>query len=572
MKKLILLTLILLAGASTLNAQVTLAYDIVTGDDDLRGGNDNVNLIVIMNNGYQIRLNNANSGARWANNSTNQVTQIISTGSMSDILAFRLETTFGGGMGGDNWNLNRLTINAIVSGVTTKLFDSSGNPLFRFTGDQKGKDFKRLPLSVTTPPTSATTTGTPSAPAVMTKFNPSIHGFKFINSFKNIFISGVDWITSGLCGGMSYAALDYFKYNKRIPQQIYIPAEGMPLRQYLYDRQMTSMMTNIDRWAEFGLTNVFGARNTEFFNWGLQTGSGQLGRLMSYIDRGEPVVLGLSSCGDGCKGDHQVLAIGYKLGRYNGDLGPYVEDLIIYVCDPNYPEVISELKPNKAGSYFSYPDKKDNPRWRTYFVNTKYTPQLPPDIPLNPKEVIFSFKTGGDDLRGGKDNVNLTIVTNIPDPSIKLPYGQIAYKSFTWNNVNNGSRWVNDSYQQISKPLDNNVDFSKANIQEIYIETTFSGGDGGDNWNLNEIYVSTRINGKTEVIIAKEGTPFFRFTGDSKLLRLKVSSPSGQQVNVNAVSGQQVNNNAQSVQQVNVKEQSVEKVNVKEQSVQKIKR
>ena len=509
MKKVILLVVLVLTGLCTLNAQMVLAIQIGTGSDDLRGGNDNVNLIVLMKSGSQVRFNNINRGARWADNSTNNATEILTTGKIADVAGFRLETTFSGGIGGDNWNLNRLVVNGVISNVATKMIDVSGNPLYRFTGDQRVKDF----LCSSSSGTSTTSSTTISAPAVMTRFNPSVHGFKFINSFTNIFISGVDWTTKGLCGGMSYAALDYYKTGKQIPQQSYMPAEGMPLQSYLYNRQITSMTANVDRWAELGI-NPGGIRNREFFNWGLQTGSGQLGKLMSYIDRGEPVVIGLSSCGSGCEGDHYVIAIGYQLGRYKGDLGANIEDLIIFTCDPNHPGAIMKLKPNNAGSYFCYPEESDNPHWRTYFVDTKYTLQVPPVIPLNPRELIVTFKTGSDDLRGGNDNVNFVIVTRLMDP---IRRG--TYQTFRFNNVNNGNRWVNNSWQQISRPLPDN--YKKEDITGFLIETTFTGGIGGDNWNLDNITISTRINGSVEKLIEKEGAPLFRFTGDRKSLEIK---------------------------------------------------
>jgi hypothetical protein len=513
MKKIILLCGLVLMGCLSLNAQVVLAIQIGTGSDDLRGGNDNVNLIVLMKSGSQVRFNNINRSVRWADNTTNNVTQILTSGKIADVAGFRLETTFSGGIGGDNWNLNRFIVNGVVSNVATKMIDVSGNPLYRFTGVQRVGDFLCTSSSGTTTTSSSSTSTTAPAPAVMTKFNPSVHGFKFTNAFTNIFISGVDWTTGGLCGGMSYSALDYYRFNRQIPQQSYMPAEGMPLQSYLYNRQVTSIVSNVDRWAELGI-NPGGARNREFFNWGLQTGSGQLGKLMSYIDSGDPVVIGLSSCGSGCKGDHQVLAIGYELGRYKGDLGAYIEDLTIFVCDPNHPEAIMKLKPNNAGSYFSYPSESDNPRWRTYFVDTKYTPQAPPVIPLNPKEIIVNFKTGGDDLRGGNDNVNLIIITRLMDPARRA-----SYLTFRFNNVNNGKRWVNNSWQQISRPLPDN--YRKEDVTGFRIETTFSGGMGGDNWNLDEIYISTRINGSVEKFIERKGTPLFRFTGDQKSLEIK---------------------------------------------------
>jgi hypothetical protein len=44
----------------------------------------------------------------------------------------------------------------------------------------------------------------------LTNFHPDKNGFNFGNGFKNDFIPAFDIHTSGLCGGMSYAALDYF--------------------------------------------------------------------------------------------------------------------------------------------------------------------------------------------------------------------------------------------------------------------------------------------------------------------------------------------------------------------------
>ncbi len=511
MKKLILLCTILLTGYFMADAQVILSIEMNTGSDDLRGGNDNVNLIVLMKSGTQTRFNNLNLSSRLADNTTYKCTQILTPGKVADIAGFRLEATLGGGIGGDNWNLNRLTIYGIANNVPTKMVDVSGNPLFRFTGDQKVKDFMYTAATNTT--TTTAPASTPSAPAVMTKFNPGVHGFKFINQFSNIFISGIDWFTSGLCGGMSYAALDYYKTGKKIPQQNYMPAEGMPLQSYLYDRQVNSIVANVDRWAEFGTTNLFGARSREFFNWGLQNGSGQLGRLMSYIDRGEPVVLGLSSCGDGCAGDHQVIAIGYQLGRYKGDLGYYADDLTIFVCDPNIPGKTVKLRPNFSMGHFYYPEESSNYRWRTYFVDTKYSPKTPPVITDNPNEIIVTFTTGNDDLRGGNDNVNFSIM-KVYNPSTR------QYTDIRFANVNNGKRWINRSMQTISRPLPDYVTFDL--LDDFLIETTFSGGLEGDNWDMNGIVISARINGVVKQLYKKEGTPFVRFTGDLKGYRIQL--------------------------------------------------
>src|SRR5262249_38867552 len=114
----------------------TLIVEFITGGDDLRGGNDNVNLKALLRGGAAIRFNNVNEGKRWGNNSTHTVSRDLPANlKFEDIIGVRLETTFGGGVGGDNWNLNRLVVKALIGGQERQLFDKGGNPLVRFTGN-----------------------------------------------------------------------------------------------------------------------------------------------------------------------------------------------------------------------------------------------------------------------------------------------------------------------------------------------------------------------------------------------------------------------------------------------------
>ncbi len=110
--------------------------------------------------------------------------------------------------------------------------------------------------------------------AIMTSFKPDTNGFNFKNHFKNDFIPALDIRTSGLCGGMSYAALDYYHAHLPIPGQWFRPANKTPLHTYLYDRQVTSIVSNLDKWSEVNF-NPGGARNTEFFNWGISAKKGE---------------------------------------------------------------------------------------------------------------------------------------------------------------------------------------------------------------------------------------------------------------------------------------------------------
>ena len=124
-----------------------------TGADDLRGGNDNLNLIVLLRDGAQLRFDNINEGNRWENNSLHIVGKELPEAlSFTDVIGLRLETTFGGGIAGDNWNLNLLRVSAQIGGETLELFGDSGDPLVRFLGENRSHDFvipDPLPLVLT---------------------------------------------------------------------------------------------------------------------------------------------------------------------------------------------------------------------------------------------------------------------------------------------------------------------------------------------------------------------------------------------------------------------------------------
>lgn len=466
-----------------------------TGGDDLRGGHDNVNVELLVRSGTAPRFENVNEGRKWANNARVTVRRPLPASlQFADILGMRVDVTASGGMGGDNWNLNQLTVSARLGGVTREVFTQSGSPLFRFTGDRRVREFRFTSAPI------------PRAAAVMTRFQPAIHGFRFENRFKNIVISAIDWTTSGLCGGMSYTALDYFNAGRPIPTQDYMPAEGTPLQSYIYGRQTTSITANLDKWGEYGF-NPGGSRNREFFNWGLQAGSGRLGELRARIDRGQPVPLGLQSCGDacgcpdGCSGSHQVLAIGYEMGRYAGDLGEHIEDFTIFVYDPNFPGETKRLKPNVAGAMYMYPDVAKK-RWRAYFVDTKYTASAPLATTVPSDELLVEFATGGDDLRGGNDNVHLFLLLRGRTP-VRFP------------NVNSGKRWINNSSQSVALPLPAGT--RPEDIEGVRLETTFGGGMGGDNWNLNGLTVRARVGGTVSPVLSQSNSPLFRFTGSQRV-------------------------------------------------------
>lgn len=382
----------------------------------------------------------------------------------------------------------------------------------------------------------------------MTTFDPATHGFGFTNDFTNDFIREFDVRTGGLCGGMAYTALDYYNAKMPITRQTHRPAVNTALHDYIYDRQVNSIADNADKWAELGF-NPFGARNGEFFNWGLQGfNGGRLQELRAKIDRGQPVPLGLWHYDGHRGGDHQVLAIGYDTGRYRGDLGQHRGDLKIYVYDPNHPGETKTLVPDLRRGGYRYAD--EDKLWLTYFVDGKYRPRRPPprdDVQaalatravatavaagrirpvvlatsptpapsrpaataLTTRELLLTIHTGADDLRGGNDNVNAVIRFR-------------GHPPLHSRNLNGGRHWIGNYDQTVRIRLPQAV--ALEDIVDLTLTTQFGGGIGGDNWNVDRVRV-VAVTGEGERQLADvSGTPLVRFTGRVHSHRVALSPP-----------------------------------------------
>lgn len=349
----------------------------------------------------------------------------------------------------------------------------------------------------------------------MTAFDPQRHGFQFKNTFSNDVVSQVDLRTGGLCGGMTYAALDFFKADMAIPGQIFRPANGTRLQRYLLARQIDSMLPNLTKWAELGL-NPAGARDAEFFSWGLNN---EFRNLRRFIDAGEPVPLGLQAH---TGKSHQVLAIGYAV---HGD-GSLRE---IYVYDPNWQGQVSVIRPNASVHLYDQLNRAGAPiagsrepptRWRTYFVDHSYTRRAPPLVPLpldrddgRIRELVVRIDTGDDDLRGGDDNVS--VIVHLRDGR------QIVSEV-----INLRMRWLSNYTEHAM------VTIPPTRLEDIVgfeITTSFRGGIGGDNWDVQLIEVSHRRADETLERLASH-RQFARFTGALRSLhvpRASAAQPAG---------------------------------------------
>ncbi len=121
------------SGAGEVRA---LSIKVLTGGDDLRGGNDNaIATIDLGGSTVECPLNRA---ANWGNNSWHTVRCTLPDGTQkSSLRELRIRTTFGGGMGGDNWNMDKIEVSAEIGGA--RLLSQSGTPLMRLTGEQRSR-------------------------------------------------------------------------------------------------------------------------------------------------------------------------------------------------------------------------------------------------------------------------------------------------------------------------------------------------------------------------------------------------------------------------------------------------
>lgn len=203
-----------------------------------------------------------------------------------------------------------------------------------------------------------------------TGFDPAVHGFHFRNRFSGSDVidelvatrrldelAGVDlpvglenlvgrlrsaefWGAFGLCGGMSWAALDLFAANQLPPVESSVPKRHTELFKMLVSRQADSMRQGrlTARCLRYQITPVV----SSFWRpWRVSLGEitevGEWPRVRTSIDSGVPVpvclvrVRGLSNPDR----HHQVLMTRYRLDSANR--------LTIGFYDPNHPGKFPEI-------------------------------------------------------------------------------------------------------------------------------------------------------------------------------------------------------------------------------------
>ena len=113
-----------------------------------------------------------------------------------------------------------------------------------------------------------------------------------------------------------------------------------------------------------------------------------------------------------------------------------------------------------------------------------------------------AFKTGGDDLRGGGDNVDMRIKVRNNTTNIFLP------------NLNNDRQWHNFRPSRVERTLPPTFDIY--DIESIELRHTGNDGFAADNWYLDELKITITVNNVAYVILDKVAAPIHYFKGDSR--------------------------------------------------------
>ena len=129
---------------------ITLKAEFKTGGDDLRGGNDNVTMTIKYKSGAASTvLSNLNAGRTWRNFYTNNVEKTLPpTFNIYDIESIELRHTGGGGIGADNWYLDKFKITLLVNTEPVVILDKEAAPIHYFTGDARRKIFREFTIPV----------------------------------------------------------------------------------------------------------------------------------------------------------------------------------------------------------------------------------------------------------------------------------------------------------------------------------------------------------------------------------------------------------------------------------------
>lgn len=203
-----------------------------------------------------------------------------------------------------------------------------------------------------------------------TGFRPSADGFGFANTWQDMLLGALP--SRGRCGGMVFAALDYFVAGVPLPPEARtrtLPANDSPLGRLIWRRQLASVADlpdrNLARFVQYSYLPATAPLGVE-----AATRKALL-TLFDLLRTGRPAPLGMvSRLGlPQIATNHQVLA-------YAAEFGDVLVKVRVY--DPNHPrrDDITLVVPLSGGPVIEMAGERRVHEWRGFFIE-QYTPRTP---------------------------------------------------------------------------------------------------------------------------------------------------------------------------------------------------
>jgi hypothetical protein len=132
-------------GCPAANQVKKISFTFSTTDDDLRGGNDNLNIAILFADGTSQTEPNVNHSQGWPNGSTKGAEILLNRPvTINQIRGITLATTFSGGSGGDNWNMGSMQADAFLADGSYHTIAKSG--FHRFSSDWSGPKARQISI------------------------------------------------------------------------------------------------------------------------------------------------------------------------------------------------------------------------------------------------------------------------------------------------------------------------------------------------------------------------------------------------------------------------------------------
>jgi hypothetical protein len=175
--------------------------------------------------------------------------------------------------------------------------------------------------------------------------------------------------------------------------------------------------------------------------------------------------------------------------------------------------LLADLKSNRPPLYRFVYELRRNPCSNcgytyTHIFKHEYVSTDPSAITTTPMlaKLTFTIGTGGDNLEGGNNNVDIKIRMK-DSPTV-----------YVVRNINASRKWDNFTEKTRTMDITNSLNMNLENIKEIEIRHTGGGGFAADNWDVDKIFISISKDGVTKNLVDKVGAPIQRFTGDNRAL------------------------------------------------------